>query len=40
MKEVQTDIGRRAERRAETFLNAQGLLTVARNIRCRHGELD
>lgn len=40
MSEVQTDIGRRAERRAETFLNAQGLLTVARNIRCRHGELD
>ena len=34
------DMGMRAERQAETFLNAQGLLTVARNIRCRHGELD
>lgn len=29
-----------AERRAEAFLRNRGLETIARNIRCRYGELD
>lgn len=32
--------GRAAERVAERFLAAQGLMVVARNFRCRAGELD
>jgi putative endonuclease len=32
--------GRAAERRAEQHLRAAGLVTVARNWRCRGGELD
>ncbi len=32
--------GARAERLAEAFLTAQGLVVVARNFRIRHGEID
>lgn len=32
--------GARAERLAENFLRAQGLRVIARNFRCRAGELD
>ena len=32
--------GASAERQAEQWLNAQGLHTVARNYRCRLGEID
>lgn len=32
--------GRRAERRARRYLERRGLSTVARNFRCRSGELD
>ena len=32
--------GRRAERRARLFLQSRGLRTVARNYRCRGGEID
>ena len=32
--------GREAEALAETHLHAHGLQTVARNFRCRYGELD
>lgn len=32
--------GREAEALAETHLHARGLRTVARNYRCRYGELD
>lgn len=33
-------IGRRAEQRAFRFLRREGLKPVARNYRCRHGEID
>ncbi|EGV32074.1 UPF0102 protein yraN [Thiorhodococcus drewsii AZ1] len=33
-------IGAEAERLAESFLNEQGLKTLARNHRCRYGEID
>jgi putative endonuclease len=33
-------LGRSAEARAEAFLQAQGLKPVARNWRCRFGEID
>jgi len=32
--------GRRAERRARRYLERRGLSTVARNFRCRSGEID
>jgi putative endonuclease len=32
--------GRRAEDIAETYLTARGLVTLARNHRCRGGEID
>lgn len=35
-----TATGHDAERRAEAFLNQHGLRTLARNHRCRRGELD
>ena len=35
-----TQIGQHAESRAEAFLEAQGLKPVARNWRCRFGEID
>lgn len=34
------DIGAAAERAAEQWLKRQGLSTVARNYRCRRGEID
>lgn len=34
------EVGTRWERRAESFLNARGLETVARNFSCRLGEID
>lgn len=37
---LQGDIGQRYERDAEAFLLAQGLTLVARNWRCRMGEID
>ena len=33
-------LGLEGEQRAERFLRAQGLALVARNYRCRHGEID
>ena len=33
-------LGGRYERRAEKFLQARGLVLVARNYSCRHGEID
>lgn len=35
-----TDAGREAENLAATFLQGQGLRLVARNYRCRMGEID
>jgi len=35
-----TAIGVRAERCAERLLNRHGLKTLARNFRCRYGEID
>lgn len=35
-----TELGQQAESRAEAFLVAQGLVPVARNWRCRFGEID
>ena len=32
--------GARAERQAETFLTSQGLVLIARNYRCKSGEID
>lgn len=32
--------GRRAEEQAAAFLEAQGLTVIARNYRCRFGEID
>ena len=37
---MSTARGRAAERRAEAFLVARGLRTVARNYRCKAGEID
>jgi putative endonuclease len=37
---MSTEQGRAAERRAEAFLAARGLRPVARNYRCRSGEID
>ncbi|TXK17042.1 YraN family protein [Homoserinibacter sp. GY 40078] len=34
------DLGRRGERIAERHLTARGFRVLARNWRCRHGELD
>ncbi len=34
------NLGQSAEARAEAFLNAHGLKLVARNWRCRFGEID
>jgi len=36
----QQDIGRKAEARAEDMLQREGLHPVARNYRCRGGEID
>ena len=33
-------LGKFAENRAETLLKSAGLVIVARNWRCRHGEID
>jgi putative endonuclease len=33
-------LGNDAERTAEQFLNRKGLAPLARNFRCRHGEID
>lgn len=33
-------MGRHAERLAERFLSGRGLILVARNYRCRRGEID
>ena len=33
-------LGRAAERRALLWLEAEGLICVARNVRCRYGEID
>ncbi|MBT9569148.1 MAG: YraN family protein [Thiobacillus sp.] len=37
---LKTLLGQSAEKRAERFLAAQGLSCVARNWRCRFGEID
>ena len=37
---LKTLLGQRAEAHAERFLEAQGLKRVARNWRCRFGEID
>jgi putative endonuclease len=37
---VTADAGREAEARAAAFLTAQGLACIARNYRCRFGEID
>jgi putative endonuclease len=37
---LKTLLGQSAEARAESFLNAHGLVSVARNWRCRFGEID
>jgi len=34
------DIGQRGEDRAARFLQKQGLVVIARNVRCRGGEID
>lgn len=34
------DIGRQAEALAERLLSGAGLAILARNVRCRHGEVD
>ena len=39
-RRLRLTLGQSAERRAERFLRAQGLGLVARNYRCRFGELD
>lgn len=33
-------LGQAKERQAEDWLKARGLSAVARNVRCRHGEID
>lgn len=40
VKGEQRQIGRRWERKAETFLRRQGLKTLERNFLCRSGEID
>jgi len=37
---LKTLLGQSAEARAESFLNSHGLVSVARNWRCRFGEID
>ncbi|MEW6589815.1 MAG: YraN family protein [Pseudomonadota bacterium] len=37
---LKSQIGRQAEAQAEAFLAAHGLVPVARNWRCRFGEID
>ncbi len=37
---LKTQLGQSAEARAEAFLAARGLTLVARNWRCRFGEID
>lgn len=36
----QHDIGQRAEKKARTYLEAQGLSFIKQNYRCYHGEID
>ena len=37
---LKTLLGQSAEKRAEAFLESRGLIFVARNWRCRFGEID
>ncbi|GAA2206281.1 YraN family protein [Nonomuraea monospora] len=39
-KESKQELGKRGEQTAATYLEAQGMRILARNWRCRHGEID